>query len=873
MIIQAAKIIGSGLATIGLAGAGVGILRLNSCSRMYKYYNLIGYVKNNNLKYNTYIICRQLKTNGLLEGAISNEVLFEGSMNNSRRILTSSPECSVDIAIFKGIAKAKCWFKRGSTPEHGLVIYQIRNVRSPNEKVTNLYLSYTTDSQNYSSTDTCLLKIHNLKVKFGIIYPTTIKSGNLGKIINVIIEVVVNIKKINILWLKNSIDYIKIITLIIKHLNVITTKLSLRTIKVSRLTSWDLWYRCGGKIDEKAKALGNSNDIVKSNPKIYNQNRLRIASIQLASFDRFARRQNSSVFKTDIAKVNTLNITREYSQVDVSSLNDRSMGFKSRPLNQSKLITLIDLREKVFNDQIKLASLAKSHGVRSKIVQRKMEILVRSFDFRKCAVENISSHSGSKTPGLDNYIFESQDDRNKMVEKLLVLLKNYKSSPVKRVFINKKDGKQRPLGIPTIQDRCLQELIRLVLDPIVELNSDDNSYGFRKFRSAKNAIGALRAQLKSNSYQEKRYILDADIKGFFDNISHEWILNNLPLPKSLIKIVESWLKSGIVYMGQYSSTDAGTPQGGVISPTLANFTLNGLEKVVNNSIFPITKSKAQRYVIRNKYGEKKWFSLGITCIRYADDFVILARSRHVIINYIKPKVVEFLNERGLSLNEEKSKIFTINKQELNYLGYTFKYRDNWRIEYSMIKERLGEKCGIALYPSKESLNRIFSKIKSIIKLNQNITAYELISRLNPIIRGWCNYFNVGNSSRSKNRLRQYLYRRLMKWAIQKHRRWGIKKIYWQYFRVEEKFKNRTAVFHGMTLKNSRYTDSDSGKTNYLLDPFDFPTLAANNYNFPNNFKSIHAYDPNYLKLVQFNIDNRIKAMGKFDSIKEKLFKK
>lgn len=109
--------------------------------------------------------------------------------------------------------------------------------------------------------------------------------------------------------------------------------------------------------------MGNSNDIVKSNPKIYNKNRLGIASIQLASFDRFARRQNSSVFKTDIAKVNTLNITREYSQVDVSSLNERSMGFKSRPSNQSKIITLIDLREKVFNDQIKLASLAKSHGV------------------------------------------------------------------------------------------------------------------------------------------------------------------------------------------------------------------------------------------------------------------------------------------------------------------------------------------------------------------------------------------------------------------------------------------------------------------------------------------------------------------------------
>lgn len=133
----------------------------------------------------------------------------------------------------------------------------------------------------------------------------------------------------------------------------------------------------------------------------------------------------------------------------------------------------------------------------------------------------MTRNAGGKTPGTDKIILETQKDRREMTEKLLELLKKYKATPVRRVYIPKANGKQRPLGIPTIQDRCLQQLIALVFEPIVELGSDPNSYGYRKFRSAKNAIGTLRSVLRSNSGAENKYVFDCDIKGFFDNINHD----------------------------------------------------------------------------------------------------------------------------------------------------------------------------------------------------------------------------------------------------------------------------------------------------------------------------------------------------------------
>jgi len=191
------------------------------------------------------------------------------------------------------------------------------------------------------------------------------------------------------------------------------------------------------------------------------------------------------------------------------------------PKTEPGKISLAKMEEKVFKKQRELYDLALKHGVRSKIVQRKIDILIRTKLFRDYSVEKVAHNSGGKTPGVDKVILETAKERGEMSEKLVELLKEYKATPVRRVYIPKANNKKRPLVIPTMQDRCMQQLIALVFEPIVELNSDPNSYGYRKFRSAKNAIGTLRSVLRSNTGAENKYVFDCDIKGFFDNINHD----------------------------------------------------------------------------------------------------------------------------------------------------------------------------------------------------------------------------------------------------------------------------------------------------------------------------------------------------------------
>jgi len=233
---------------------------------------------------------------------------------------------------------------------------------------------------------------------------------------------------------------------------------------------------------------------------------------KLIGFNGHISKPNSLLFMINYTNTN-LNIWRNFSS---------QVGKLKNPMGKySEIPTLPELERKVFNKQLKLVKLAEKYGQKHPRVQRFIEILVRSFPFRMLAVFKVAGNSGSKTPGIDGFLFKDISDKYQMAEHLLNLLKTYKVSPLKRVFIPKGNNKTRPLGIPTIQDRCIQNLVKLVLEPLVEITSDLNSYGYRKLRSAKNAIGALRSELKSNSHQENKYILDADIKGFFDNINHE----------------------------------------------------------------------------------------------------------------------------------------------------------------------------------------------------------------------------------------------------------------------------------------------------------------------------------------------------------------
>lgn len=301
----------------------------------------------------------------------------------------------------------------------------------------------------------------------------------------------------------------------------------------------------------------------------------------------------------------------------------------------------------------------------------------------------------------------------------------------------------RPLGIPTIEDRCLQALINLVLEPLVEMTSDRHSYGFRKHRSGKMAIGAVRKQLGSTSEYYDKYVLDADIKGLFDNISHEWLLKNVPLETTLMVILEGWLKAGSVQLDkEVEYGESGTPQGGIISPTLANHTLNGLEAAIKEAVAGKYKVRLRGIYIGKKTKaletdktKYKFLSTQLATIRYADDFIVLARSRRMIEEVIRPAVENFLSERGLTLSPEKTKVLSIRKSDpIDFLGYTLKYIPRISHKYGLFHDRSG-RPGIACYPQTKKVQAIIAKLKAIVNKSINISAYELIAKLNPIIRG------------------------------------------------------------------------------------------------------------------------------------------
>lgn len=489
-------------------------------------------------------------------------------------------------------------------------------------------------------------------------------------------------------------------------------------------------------------------------------------------------------------------------------------------------------------------------------------------EFRMLAVHRVTTNKGHGTPGVDKKLLITNEEKWGAVEWLRYTLQNhqnYKASPVRRVYIPKPNGKKRPLGIPTIEDRCLQALVNLVLEPLVEMRSDRHSYGFRRYRNAKMAIGALRIYLRSKEYNYDRYALDADIKGYFDNISHQWLLNNAPLEINLMTILDKWLKAGSIFKDEFTANDeSGTPQGGIISPSLANLTLNGLEEWVETSVRKAYNVK-QRGIYVRKYNQTTWLKTGLCTVRFADDFVILARSKRMIEEVIRPSVDEFLKERGVWLSEDKTKILSIRGgDKLDFLGYTFQYFEKIRSKYKLFHDRQ-EMEGIACYPQKDKYKNLVRKIRDIFRAGNNLTSYSLIAKLNPIIRGWANYFNMGQSFKDRTRLNYRLFRFSWDWAKKKHPRWGRIKIARTYYlkprnkNSENKAISSTTgnsnkwIFRGITRNNSIYNDSKGGKSIELVNPTQVvTTMSPKRYRIPKELELVHAYHSDFKRVIDFN---------------------
>ncbi|MBU3154484.1 group II intron reverse transcriptase/maturase [Clostridium estertheticum] len=381
--------------------------------------------------------------------------------------------------------------------------------------------------------------------------------------------------------------------------------------------------------------------------------------------------------------------------------------------------------------------------------KRLQYLLTHSFSAKAYAVRKVTTNKGKNTPGVDKKLWSTSASKMKAV--LSLTDKNYKSKPLRRVYIEKKGKKQkRPLGIPTMYDRAMQTLYALALEPIAETKGDSISFGFRHGRSAKDACEQIFCVLARKC--SPTWILEGDIKGCFDNINHEWLQENIPMDKGIMK---QFLKSGYIYEEKLFPTETGSPQGGAISSIYANMTLDGLEKVIQNKYHRNSKGK-----IENHYRAKTKVNL----IRYADDFVITANSKEVA-EELKTTVSQFLGSRGLTLSEEKTRITHIDKG-FDFLGWTFK-------KY---------KGKLIVKPSKSSIKNIIRRCSTIIlKEGKASTQSDLIRRLNQVIRGWTNYHKHVVASKAFSYINNTLYYLLQQWAKHRHpnkNQWWRLNRYW-----------------------------------------------------------------------------------------------
>lgn len=386
--------------------------------------------------------------------------------------------------------------------------------------------------------------------------------------------------------------------------------------------------------------------------------------------------------------------------------------------------------------QMRIAKAYKLGKIgKAKALQR---ILSTSFYAKCLAVKRVVSNKGSNTAGVDNILWKSSYQRMKAVYSLK--RKGYKTKPLKPVYIPKRDpnSDKRKLLIPCLSDRAMQALWQLALEPIAETVADSNSYGFRPKRSVADAIAQCFILLGRKHSAE--WTLEGDIKSCFDRLSHQWLLDNIPMDKCILK---KFLKAGFVENGSIHYPIAGTQQGSICSPTLLVIALAGLEDAIKQIDGP---HKAH-------------------LVAYADDFVICCKDRKMLEEQVKPLLESFLNERGLELSREKTRITHID-DGFDFLGHN-------------IRKYNGK---LLIKPSKASIKSFLADIRSTVKSTVGLKTEDLINTLNPKIRGWCNSFRHVVAKQTFSTIDKEIYLSLKRWMQRRHRRKSIKWKNKKYFR-------------------------------------------------------------------------------------------
>jgi len=373
-------------------------------------------------------------------------------------------------------------------------------------------------------------------------------------------------------------------------------------------------------------------------------------------------------------------------------------------------------------------------------------LLTHSFATKLLAVRRVTQNAGRNTAGVDGVVWKTAAQKHEAARSLQ--RRDYQTLPLRRIYIPKKNGRLRPLGIPAMSCRAMQALHLQALEPVAETLADPNSYGFRPKRSTADAREQCFAALCRR--KSAQWVFEGDIRACFDRLDHTWLRDHIPMDKL---ILGKWLAAGYMEKGIVFPTTAGSPQGGIASPVLANMALDGLE------------AAAHKAAPRNQK---------INVVRYADDFVITGASKEVLETRIKPAVVSFLKERGLELSEEKTRITHI-EDGFDFLGFNVR--------------KYGGK--LLIKASKASVKRVLGDIRVLIKSLSTGKTAELIRQLNIKLSGWANYYRHSVAKRTFNYVDAQVFRALWAWTKRRH---PNKSVLWRKDRYFRRLGLRSWVF-------------------------------------------------------------------------------